>query len=55
MKYMVPEINISRFSIENIVTDSAIQQAKDYLAKTAGVDSNYTAVTRVTLTEWVEQ
>ena len=53
MKYMVPEINISKFSLENIVTESAIQQAKQALVD-AGVNTSYTAVTRVTMSDWVE-
>ena len=56
MKYMVPEINISKFSLENIVTESAIGQAKQALAA-AGVDvaGGSVAVTNLTLDGWVQQ
>ena len=55
MKYMVPEINISKFSLENIVTESAIGEAKKALAA-AGVDvaGGHTVVTNLTtLDDWV--
>ena len=56
MKYMIPEINISKFSEENIVTLSATGQAINAL-KDAGIvigDANrkvqYTA-----MNEWVQK
>ena len=54
MKYMVPEINISKFSLENIVTESAIGQAKAALAE-AGVATGNTVVTNLTLEDWIAQ
>ena len=57
MKYMVPEINISKFSLENIVTESAIGEAKKILANSEnGVGTNYTVVTNFNdINDWVAQ
>ena len=55
MKYMVPEINISKFSLENIVTDSAVAQAQAKL-EVAGVASENTIVTNFnSIDDWVAQ
>ena len=55
MKYMVPEINISKFSLENIVTDSAVAQAQAKL-EVAGVASEHTVVANFTgIDDWIAQ
>ena len=52
---MVPEINISRFSLENIVTESAISQAKAALVE-AGVMAENVVVTNFnSIEDWVAQ
>ena len=52
---MVPEINISKFSLENIVTESAVAMAKQALAD-AGVATDYTVVTNFnSIDDWVAQ
>lgn len=55
MKYMVPEINISRFSLENIVTDSAINMAKAELAKAGVMDTNTVVTNFNSIEDWVAQ
>ena len=56
MKYMVPEINISRFSLENIVTESAIGQASTALATAQQAVTGATAVTvKTTMEDWIVQ
>ena len=58
MKYEVPEINISKFSVENIVTDSAATVAYDAInaalgeGKISGATSN-PQLYRTTMDEWV--
>lgn len=54
MKYMIPEINISKFSEENIVTVSAVGQAKAAL-ETAGITGENSAIVNSNLEEWVQQ
>lgn len=54
MKYMIPEINISKFSEENIVTLSAAGQAKQAL-EAAGVTGANSAIVQTTLNDWIEQ
>ncbi len=56
MKYMIPEINISKFSEENIVTLSATGQAKDAL-KEAGIvaGDEMRKVQYTTMNEWVQK
>ena len=54
MKYMIPEINISKFSEENIVTLSAVGQAKDALVA-AGITGENSAIVHSTLEEWIAQ
>ena len=54
MKYMIPEINISKFSEENIVTLSAAGQAKKAL-ETAGFTGANSKIVQSTLDEWVAQ
>lgn len=52
MKYEVPEINISKFSMENVVTVSARQIAKE--AVKAELGSSATIIsTKLTLDDWV--
>ena len=55
MKYEVPEINISKFSMENIVTVSARQLAKDAVANAMGTtaDDSRIVSTKLTLDDWV--
>lgn len=57
MKYEVPEINISKFSVENIVTASAASIAAEQLnAQIAGIQGAHagnTAVYKTTMNEWV--
>ena len=54
MKYEVPEINISKFSEENVVTLSAISQAKDAVNEAITGTANSVITTKVTLDDWVE-
>lgn len=55
MKYEVPEINISKFSVENIVTESAVGVANDALQTALNeVTGDYTQTVRVTMNDWVE-
>ena len=54
MKYMIPEINISKFAEENIVTLSAAGKAKEAL-QAAGVTGTNSAIVQSTLEEWVAQ
>lgn len=54
MKYEVPEINISKFSVENIVTDSAVTVAEQAVQQAMGGSSNSTIV-KTTLDEWIGQ
>ena len=54
MKYMIPEINISKFSEENIVTLSAVGQAKKALEE-AGVTGANSKLVQTTLNDWIEQ
>ena len=54
MKYEVPEINISKFSEENVVTVSSIEVAKTEVEKAIGGDNNSIIATKVTLNDWVE-
>lgn len=56
MKYEVPEINISKFSMENIVTVSSLKLAQDAVAEAMGTtpsDSNIVS-TKLTLDQWVK-
>lgn len=56
MKYEVPEINISKFSMENIVTVSSLKLAQDAVAEAMGTtpsDSNIVS-TKLTLNDWVQ-
>ena len=54
MKYMVPEINISKFSLENVVTESAVGQASTALAEAQKAVTGATAVTvKTTMEDWV--
>ena len=56
MKYEVPEINISKFSMENIVTVSSLKLAQDAVAAEMGTttsDSNIVS-TKLTLDQWVK-
>ena len=56
MKYMVPEINISKFSLENIVTDSAIKVAQQALAAVEGLSADHTVVANFTgMGDWIAQ
>lgn len=55
MKYEVPEINISKFSEENVVTVSSIEVAKTAVEEAIGADSNSIITTKVTLTDWIDQ
>ena len=58
MKYEVPEINISKFSIENIVTASAVSVAEDAINQ-AVTDGTITGTAgsfvfqKTTMDEWV--
>ena len=54
MKYMIPEINISKFSEENIVTLSAAGQARKAL-EDANVTGANSAIVQSTLDDWVAQ
>ncbi len=58
MKYEVPEINISKFSVENIVTDSAATVAYDAI-NAAITDGSIGGVSnpkiyKTTMDQWVE-
>ena len=53
MKYMVPEINISRFSLENIVTESAIGQAKQALMDAGVMEKDMIVTNFTSLDDWV--
>lgn len=58
MKYEVPEINISKFSVENIVTVSAATVAEEAI-NTAIADGTITGVSnpqinRTTMDQWVD-
>ena len=59
MKYEVPEINISKFSVENIVTASAAsiaaEQLNAQLAGMQGANAGNTTVYKTTMNEWVAQ
>ena len=54
MKYMIPEINISQFSEENIVTLSATGQAKEALEALGTADAPVSIVA-TTLDDWISQ
>lgn len=54
MKYEVPEINISKFSEENVVTVSSIEVAKTEVEQAIGGNGNSIIATKVTLDDWVE-
>lgn len=54
MKYEVPEINISKFSEENVVTVSSIEVAKTEVENVLGGNNNSIIATKVTLDDWVE-
>ena len=58
MKYEVPEINISKFSVENIVTDSAATKALTAInaAVDAGTIKGVTnpKIAKTTMDQWVE-
>ncbi len=59
MKYEVPEINISKFSIENIVTASAVSVAENAINQAVtdgtitGVASSGINFQKTTMDEWV--
>lgn len=53
MKYEVPEINISKFSVENIVTVSATGKVADALMA-EGISVAETNIVKTTLNDWVE-
>lgn len=54
MKYEVPEINISKFSIENIVTASAMTAAEAALtSQEAFANATNKAVVKTTMDGWV--
>ena len=55
MKYMVPEINISKFSLENIVTDSAISMAKAELTKAGVLEGDIVVTNFNDINDWVAQ
>lgn len=58
MKYEVPEINISKFSVENIVTESAASVAVNQL--TAAIESgaidgvSNTKLIKTTIDQWIQ-
>lgn len=53
MKYEVPVINISKFSIENIVTQSAYSAAKSALeSEQAWTSASNKAVVKVNMDDW---
>ena len=54
MKYMVPEINISKFSLENIVTESAITVAAGIVNDALGTATNKQIV-KTNLEDWIAQ
>ena len=53
MKYEVPEINISKFSVENIVTESAITVAEGIVNEALGTATNQQIV-KTSLNDWIE-
>lgn len=59
MKYEVPEINISKFSVENIVTLSAAQTAYDAVSAALGDGTTFKNVSanpqlnKTTMDQWV--
>lgn len=56
MKYEVPEINISKFSIENIVTASAVTLAEEAVQQAMGATpTGNTKIYKTTLDEWINQ
>ena len=54
MKYEVPEINISKFSVENIVTESAVTLAEQAVQQAMGGSGN-TKIEKTTLEQWINQ
>ncbi len=50
--FEMPKMNISIFSEENIVTDSAATQAANYLMDNAGVSEDHVTVTK--FDDWTE-
>lgn len=54
MKYEVPEINISKFSMENVVTVSSARIAKQAVVEAmGGTTGNSTITTKLTLDNWI--
>ena len=61
MKYEVPEINISKFSVENIVTVSAATVAETAINEALGTtitgaagSGTNTKIYRTTMDQWVD-
>lgn len=55
MKYIIPEINISKFSVENIVTESAVTNAENAINAAFGTGATNTTIVKTTLDEWIGQ
>lgn len=55
MKYEVPEINISRFSKENVVTTSAMGVAEAALtSQTAWTNATNKTIVKASMQDWVD-